>query len=540
MKHLFIVIGVSVFVALTVVACRQKPREKRPSPVLTLKLVHSPELRSYLSSMREQFYLSQPTLSNGLPIRIELISEMGVSAAKRLANGELKNHAWIAPSNSLVDFTNTSTVNLGAKQIDCLKLFETPVVLAIKAEQEMLLGVSTGHMLSWKKLVNSALSQRDESAPFLIGFSHAQPHASTTGLAGLIQLAYIINGKSDLSAADLRSVGTVSGLKAFESLVFSYPLSENYLLSNILLSTNKRVRLGITTEQQVVQYKRQHPEHANQLAVLYAQEGSYMQDYHLCSSAADWVTAAHQAALKVFYNFITGPLAQKAAQELGFRATLLKTSEPPAAESTPGINALSTLPPVSGQVVAGLLEMWPAIRRRAALILALDASGSMEGDALEAGKEQFRKLIAQSTAADLKSLQVFASNVHLLSAFTNDPARLISALDTVQAVGGSAVYDAIKKSYELASLPELTAYRKTILLYTDGDDKNSEISLASLLGLAHEKASEMDINLIIVAVKREGASFSDLERIAQAANGTLHIATLIEMESVFQEIAKSF
>lgn len=534
-------LSLGLIIALLVLnACR---RQQTPeATTLTLKLVHGPELRSYLSSMREQFYLANPTLNNGMPVRIELISEMGVTAAKRLANGEIKNDAWIAPSSSLVEFTNSSTVNLGAEQNECLKLFETPIIAAIKSDQAVLLGVDQEKHFSWKKVMEGALSQHDEKAPFLIGFSHAQPRSSTTGLGSLIQLVYMVTGRESLGPSDLRSTETISTLKAFENIVFSYPLSESYLLSNIMLSTPQRVRLGITTEQQLLQFRRQHPEEDLQLTALYPEEGSYVEDYHLCTSAADWVTPAHRAGLKILYNFMASETAQKAAGELGFRPVIVKPSpkKPAPAGARLAEAAPPALPHVSGEVVAGLLDLWPSLRRQAALILVMDGSGSMEGDALEAGKEQFRKLLAQTSENDLKALISFASNVQVVGNISHDTARIIGALDTVQALGGSAIYDAVKKAYEIASNPQLGAYRKTIVVYTDGDDHNSEISLGSLIGLGHQKSTEMDINLVIVAVNREGANFSDLERFAQASNGTLRISALIDIESVFQEIAKSF
>lgn len=50
--------------------------------------------------MHEQFMVNAPRLPNGDPVRIELISEMGLVAAQRIARGELKTEGWIAPSTT--------------------------------------------------------------------------------------------------------------------------------------------------------------------------------------------------------------------------------------------------------------------------------------------------------------------------------------------------------------------------------------------------------------------------------------------------------
>jgi Ca-activated chloride channel homolog len=534
----------TLLAALTccLLSCHRDDAKSAGPGSVTIKLVHGPEVRAYLGSLRESFYMSKPTLANGLEVKLDLISDLGLAAAKRIANGELKNDAWLAPSSSLIDYVNRSRINLGPNQIRCLPLFGTPVVVAVKAEQEVLMGVDPERRFSWTRLMRGAAAPEGASA-FQLNFSHAQPRSSTTGLASLAQLAYLAAGHSRIEVADLKIPDVIARLKSFENSVFSYPLGESYLLSNIASGSGKQVHFALTTEQQLFQHNRQHPESTDKLVAVFPEEGVYWEDYNICTSEADWVTPAHQAALKALVDFMSAEPALKASEEIGFRPVKPETRTAAQLEYQTFGNLppvpVSALPAISGEVLAYLLEAWPSFRRPAALILILDASGSMEGDGLEAGKEQFRRLLAQGASPDLRALMSFGSSVQLLSDFAVSPVSLIAALDTVQPIGGSAVYDSLNRAYNLLSQQKLSSYRRSVLLFTDGDDKNSEISLGSLLSTIHEKYEHYGINLVIVAIDREGANYSDLERIAQAANGILKVTPLMDMPSVFDEVARS-
>jgi len=142
-----------------------------------------------------------------------------------------------------------------------------------------------------------------------------------------------------------------------------------------------------------------------------------------------------------------------------------------------------------------------------AQVLVLDISGSMEGDSLSAGKEQFRRLMAMSAEGDLTALIGFGSSVQVLGKLTPQAISLMPALDLTRAVGGSAVYDAIAKAFDMVSAAELAPYRRSVLVFTDGADKNSDTSLSSLLGKVHDKAQRFGISLLIIAIDRGGVKF---------------------------------
>lgn len=489
--------------------------------------------------------VTNPRLPNGDPIKIELISEMGLFAASRVARGELKAEGWLSQSSAFVNYTNLTRINLGPEQQECAPLFRTPFVLATRAEHAPLIGAQEGQF-SWSRVVGDSPDKaksknRNQPVPHeslgSIALSYTQPRNSTTGLGALIALAYAASGATELTVPLLERSDVRASLQGVQRAVASYPASENFLLAKTASSSSARPRFALTTQQQVSQFNQLHAAEGKRLISLTPVEGRYYDDYQLCTSNADWVTPGHRASLALFGEFLRSPELQSDAEKLGFEPVPLGET-PSNSESPDSLPKPVAYPPVSGDVVSHLIDSWPVLRRPAAFILVLDISGSMDGDPLMVGKEQFRRLVAASSPNDLKGLITFNTNNSVVSPLAKDTRDLFPKLDVLQSLGGSAVYDGIGSALTLAQDQSLAEFRKVIVVYTDGNDKNSELSLTSTIAMAKRVADTQDLNLFIIGVDREGSDFSDLERIAEAADGTFRRSALVAMDSVFQEIGQ--
>ncbi|MFM1848459.1 MAG: hypothetical protein RL417_1933 [Pseudomonadota bacterium] len=521
-------------------------RREEPRPAVksaTVRIVHGPELRAYLSDLKERFYVQNPTLSDGTKITIELVSELGVVAARKLASGELKSEAWVAPSSSLVNLVNSSISGLGAEQVECQPLFTTPIVAATRPESREFFNTSTNRF-SWREVFESKLAQAS-TAPDTnyLAYSHAAPESSVTGTDSLLLLAYLAaNTAGPLTAEGLLGGLTLKRLERFEDVVSNYSMSEAFLLERTARATTKRIRFTLTSEQQLALYNVNRGPGAHPLIALYPEEGSVVQDYQFCVSKADWVTPAHQATLRLFGALLRGPVGREAATAKGFRVP--ESTGPLRAPLTPefGVELSApskVFPPAEGKAVQALLEHWGDLKRPAALAVVLDNSGSMEGESLRLSKDFIRNLVARLPDRDKKGLVSFSTTAKVESKFSTDTGDFIRALDPIQSLGGSAVYDGIRTAIELIATSDLQSYRKSILVITDGQDKNSESSVQSLTDTINTKFSQHDVNLIIVAISREDPDFTDLERITRAANGLFREASLARLGAVFQEVQRN-
>src|SRR5262249_26338235 len=149
---------------------------------ITVHVVHSPDVRTYLTSMKEQFEASRPKLQDGREIRVELINEFPLAAARRIAHGELKTEGWLSPATSLVNYANGELANLGPRQKDCRQLFATPVVVAVPSQTKDFFGTQD-NKFSWNEFFDSKLGSESnaQQGSSNVSFVHGSPLYSVSG-----------------------------------------------------------------------------------------------------------------------------------------------------------------------------------------------------------------------------------------------------------------------------------------------------------------------------------------------------------------------
>jgi Ca-activated chloride channel family protein len=107
------------------------------------------------------------------------------------------------------------------------------------------------------------------------------------------------------------------------------------------------------------------------------------------------------------------------------------------------------------------------------IILALDVSSSMR-DAMPHVREAAKQFVTALKPSDHVSLLAFNDEVWPVGVRAKDRADLIRAIDLMKAWGGTALYDVIIDSLKrLGRQPG----RKSLLLFSDGDDQNSHATL---------------------------------------------------------------
>jgi Mg-chelatase subunit ChlD len=121
------------------------------------------------------------------------------------------------------------------------------------------------------------------------------------------------------------------------------------------------------------------------------------------------------------------------------------------------------------------------------LVLLLDVSGSVD-DYVNFIRKAARAFVNTVDAQDRVSIVLFNEDVKVLSNFTTDKDRLSKSLDTFDAGGATAFYDAI--GYTLTeTLYPLKGDRTAIVILTDGDDNRSFLPFDSLAGSIEESGA---------------------------------------------------
>lgn len=111
------------------------------------------------------------------------------------------------------------------------------------------------------------------------------------------------------------------------------------------------------------------------------------------------------------------------------------------------------------------------------LVTALDISSSMT-DALPGVKETAKRFLAGLRADDQVTVLGFNENIFTLARRSTEQRVRERAVDRMAAWGGTALYDVILKAVDVLGRQ---AGRRSIVLFTDGDDQSSHVSLEAAI-----------------------------------------------------------
>ena len=193
------------------------------------------------------------------------------------------------------------------------------------------------------------------------------------------------------------------------------------------------------------------------------------------------------------------------------------------------------------------------------LVLLLDVSGSIE-NYVNFIRKAARSFVDTMDPRDRISIVTFNDDVHVLSRFTPDKQKLSDSLDSFDAGGATAYYDAL--AYVLAeSIRPMKGQRTAIVVLTDGDDNRSFLAFDPILGAIQESGALVyPLYVPSGLIAAESSALSDRpldqlrdrylggelsskakaegEQLARVSGGTYFpISRLSQIQGVYDEIA---
>jgi VWFA-related protein len=121
------------------------------------------------------------------------------------------------------------------------------------------------------------------------------------------------------------------------------------------------------------------------------------------------------------------------------------------------------------------------------VVLAIDVSGSMEGDPLDRAKDVSQEFILQLASTDAVAALAFNEEVTTVQGFTPDQDTAIAAIQSLTSGGNTALYSAVGAAADLAQ--ESDQARRAILLLSDGRDTAAADSVTRETSIDQAKAS---------------------------------------------------
>ncbi|MHC1784588.1 MAG: VWA domain-containing protein [Anaerolineaceae bacterium] len=118
-------------------------------------------------------------------------------------------------------------------------------------------------------------------------------------------------------------------------------------------------------------------------------------------------------------------------------------------------------------------------------ILAIDVSGSMfNSEKLKTAKEVAKSYVEQMRSGDQAGILAFNVTNQMVQPVTADKAALANAIDSLQADGDTAFYDALATAVDVVNP---LSGRKAVIALTDGMDNHSKLSIPAVIEAIGEK-----------------------------------------------------
>ena len=174
-------------------------------------------------------------------------------------------------------------------------------------------------------------------------------------------------------------------------------------------------------------------------------------------------------------------------------------------------------------------------RPAANLVFLIDVSGSMdEPDKLPLVKQSLRLLVGELKADDRVAMVVYAGNAGMVLEPTSgkDKAKILAALDKLEAGGSTAGGEGIRQAYQLAKENFAKDKVNRVILATDGD---FNVGIADPKRLEDFVAHERESGIYLTCLGFGGGNYNDvtMQSLAQAGNGNAaFIDTLNEARKV--------
>ena len=531
-----------------------------PAGTVLVSVASSNTKQNWMDQIVEQFNAAGFETSGGDTIVAEVAHVTSGGSMNAILDGNLAPVAWTPGDASWVEQINTTWQQRFNRPINsevCQATIYAPLGFAMWRPMAEALGWPDTP-IGWDTIVELAADPqgwasygRPEWGQFRFGHTH--PAYANSGLLSMTAFVYgNVDSEGPLTPAQVYEAE--EAMRALEQNTSKYGRQAPPMLDLMARQGPSFLHGAAVPEADTVRFNVERGDELQfPLAFIFPSGGTIWADHPYCIlDNADWVSEEQAEAAAIFRDY----LLEREQQELAIDNFLrpLDTSIPLHAPmnlengTDPGVSpaTVRALPSPDAEVSAAIIDLFQITKRKATVIIALDVSGSMEGDKIRSATAATAEFLERLDPNDEVALLTFNDDVVTLS----EPARVGDVVEGLSqrvsgliADGNTALYGAVCQATEMATaLKEEDADAGETRLYgvvllSDGEDTMGEPTENQMFVTCLPANAEADGVKIFPIAFGEDAAEALLDRIATVTGGRMYAADPASISNAYLSIS---
>ncbi len=516
----------------------------------------------WLEAVAEKFETLSPKTKSGKPINVEIKGVLSGSSMQHILDGKLQPVVWSPGEDSWTAQLAERWAgghNRAAMTQPCKPTIYTPSGLAMWQPMAEALGWPN-KKIGWKTLIDLAADPQGwsryghpEWGKLKLGYTH--PQYSNAGLLFLTSAIYGITGQTGgLKAEQVYEPRVEQALGTMAQHTSKYGMLTTDLFDMMARHGPDYLHAISAFEEGTV---RMNLERAKELrwplVFLFPSEGTFWSGQPYCIlDGTDWVNEEQAEAARLFFDFVVETEQQSLAVQHLLRPLDAKLATGTLLTSENGTDPKArpeTVPAFQSPdaaTSAAIIDQFLTTKRKATVMLVLDVSGSMYGDAIRSATEATAAFLSRLNPRDEVGLMVFNDTVSVVSDV--QPASAVAeglSRRVLQLVSGggtnlhAAVCTAASKMNDIRRADKAKSENRLygIIVLSDGADTAGAISENRMFQTCLPATLEADGTKFFTIAFGEGAGKSVLSRVANVSGGAMFAANAISIEQTYLKIS---
>jgi Ca-activated chloride channel family protein len=380
-------------------------------------------------------------------------------------------------------------------------------------------------------------------------FGHSHPDYSNSAMLSVISMIYAGAGKdAGMTSADMKNPQVVSLLKDIERSVVHYGESSSWLMDKLCNRGPAYLSAVTVYESSVVKANDKCKTKPFPLVAVYPKEGTFWETHPAGVVDAEWVTEDQKQAARMFLDFLVSPEQQAKAPKYGFRPALKDVPLTAPFDEDHGISPNATrheLEYLSEDLFQRANTLWHETKKKAAIWVVLDISGSMNGKPMDAARAGTVKFLQRMEPDDI--VQVIAFSEQPVALGTPGRVRqtgegLVQKVNGLYAQGQTSLYDAVLMAFdevEEARKKETEPRSYGIVVLSDGKDTSSKRNKPDLIERLPKPEDTEGTRVFTIAYGDE-ADEDLLRNLSDRSNALMVHGDSADIDKLYHQIASYF